>query len=298
MTKRLVVTGGSGQLGLTISNAVQALGNPVNLELFALTKDMLDITSEETVQATLSDLQPDVIINAAAYTQVDKAESEESLATAINGDAPANLARWAAGNDARLIHVSTDFIFDGTASRPYTESAKALPLGAYGRSKLTGERMVRETLPFSSAVVRTSWLYSEHGNNFVKTMLRLMSERDELRVVNDQIGSPTSTHSLAELLLIMTQTQFQSGVFHWTDGGAISWYDFAVQIQAEALAQNLLTRKIPIHAITTAEYPTPARRPAYSVLDRRRTLSRFSCPGLTWEKQLAIVISALGGTLA
>lgn len=299
MTKRLLVTGGNGQLGITISGISKSREHhPANLEVQVMDRADLDITQPEMVTKILDDLRPDVIINAAAYTQVDKAEAEESLAQAVNATGAANIARWVATNDARLIHLSTDFVFDGSNTRPYTENAKAIPVNAYGRSKLAGERLVREILPVGSAVVRTSWLYSEFGNNFVKTMLRLMSERDELAVVNDQIGSPTSTHSLAALLLIMAQTQFQSGIFHWTDGGAISWYDFALRIQQEALQQKLLSKQIPIKPISTAEYPTPARRPAYSVLDRRRTLSRFSCPNLTWEQQLAKVISNLSGKAA
>lgn len=293
MTKRLVVTGGTGQLGITIAGMCANKERPANLEVHVLDRQQLDITDPDSVNARLDALQPDVIINAAAYTQVDKAESEEALAHAVNATGAANVARWVAANDARLIHISTDFIFDGSNTRPYSENAKAIPLGAYGRSKLAGERLVLEILPFGSAIVRTSWLYSEHGNNFVRTMLRLMAERDQLGVVNDQIGSPTSTHSLAGLLLTMAQTQFQSGVFHWTDGGAISWYDFALQIQQEARQQKLLSKKIPVKAISTDEYPTPARRPAYSVLDRRRTQSRFTCPGESWEQQLSKVIAAL-----
>lgn len=293
MAKRILVTGGGGQLGLTIANLMQARGSVANLDVQILSRAELDITDPASIDSVLKSLKPDVIINAAAYTQVDKAESEEALAHAINAEGAANLARWVAGRDTRFIHLSTDFIFDGEATRPYVENARANPLGAYGRSKLAGERLVREILPSGSAIVRTSWLYSEYGNNFVRTMLRLMKERDEIGVVKDQIGSPTSTHSLAELLLNMAKTQFQSGVFHWTDGGEISWHDFAQQIQFSALQHNLLSREIPIRAISTSEYPTPARRPAYSVLDRRRTLSRFTCPSLAWEQQLTKVISAL-----
>ncbi|MSR11214.1 MAG: dTDP-4-dehydrorhamnose reductase [Gammaproteobacteria bacterium] len=293
MTKSIVVTGSNGQFGATIANLCKAREHPANLEVQVLDRAALDITQPDIVNKVLDELQPDVIINAAAYTQVDKAEAEEAEAHAVNATGAANVARWVAANKARLIHISTDFVFAGNNSRPYTESAEANPLGVYGRSKLAGERLLLEILPLGSAIVRTSWLYSEHGNNFVKTMLRLMAEREQVSVVNDQIGSPTSTHSLATLLLTMAQTQFQRGIFHWTDGGAISWYDFAVRIQQEALQHNLLSTQIPVKPISTAEYPTAARRPAYSVLDRRRTLSRFTCPGLTWEQQLRHVIVEL-----
>jgi len=293
MARRVLVTGGNGQLGQTLSKLSEAKGQSAKLTINILDRAELDITDPAAIDTRLNDLRPDVIINAAAYTQVDKAETEEDKAYLVNATGAANLAQWVGDHDARLIHISTDFVFDGKNSRPYTEEAETFPLGAYGRSKLAGEQLLRERLPVGSAIIRTSWLYSEFGNNFVKTMLRLMSERDELGVVNDQIGSPTSTHSLAELLLNMAQTQFKSGIFHWTDGGAISWYDFARQIQKEALQQQLLSKAIPLRAISTADYPTPARRPAYSVLDRRRTLSQFSCSSLTWEAQLARVIAAL-----
>ena len=293
MARRLLVTGGNGQLGRTIAKLCEAKGQSAKLSITILDRAQLDITDKVATASVLDNLHPEVIINAAAYTQVDKAESEEDQAYAVNATGAANLAHWIANNNARLIHVSTDFVFNGASSRPYTEDAETAPLGAYGRSKLAGEQLVHDLLPVGSAIVRTSWLYSEFGNNFVKTMLRLMSERDQIGVVNDQIGSPTSTHSLAELLLNMAQTQFKSGIFHWTDGGAISWYDFALQIQREALHQHLLSKEIPVKAISTAEYPTPARRPAFSVLDRRRTLSKFSCSSLTWEAQLANVIAAL-----
>lgn len=293
MTKRLVVTGGNGQLGKTISAISNSGVLPTNLQVHVLDRATLDISEQEAVNSRLDALQPDVIINGAAYTWVDKAEKEEDLAYAVNATGAANIAHWVAKNKARLIHISTDFVFDGNNSRPYADNAKAFPLSAYGRSKLAGEQLVHNILPMGSAIVRTSWLYSEHSSNFVKTMLRLMSEREEIGVVKDQIGSPTSTHSLAALLLTMAQTQFQSGIFHWTDGGAISWFDFALQIQQEGLQQKLLKKKIPIKAITTAEYPTSARRPAYSVLDRRRTQSRFTCPNQSWEQQLSSVISAL-----
>lgn len=293
MTKRLVVTGGNGQLGKTISAIVDSGVLPTNLEVDVLDRATLDVSVRDAVTATLNDLRPDVIINGAAYTAVDKAEQEEDLAYAVNATGAANIAHWVAQNKAKLIHISTDFVFDGNNSRPYADDARAFPLGAYGRSKLAGEQLVQQILPAGSAIVRTSWLYSEHGHNFVKTMLRLMSEREEISVVKDQVGTPTSTHSLAALLLTMAQTQFQTGIFHWTDGGAISWHDFAMQIQQEALQQHLLNRKIPVKAISTAEYPTAARRPAYSVLDRHRTLSRFTCPNQNWEQQLSKVISAL-----
>ncbi len=293
MPRKIVVTGGNGQLGKTLSALCEAGAKPAVLDVAVLDRQQLDITDSIAIASVLGSLKPECIINAAAYTQVDKAESDSERAFAINETGVANLASWVAANGGTLLHVSTDFVFDGKATRPYTADAAAMPVGIYGRSKLAGEQQLRRLLPINSAIVRTSWLYSEYGNNFVKTMLRLMSERDEIGVVNDQVGSPTSTHSLAALLLTMAHRQFQSGIFHWTDGGAVSWYEFALQIQREGLQQGLLTRKIPVRPLTTAEYPTPAGRPAYSVMDRRRTLSRFSCPRTSWEQELARVITGL-----
>lgn len=293
MTQKLVVTGGEGQLGKTLDVLCNAGSQSAVLDVVVLDRLTLDITDPAAIAEILGEIGPDCIINAAAYTQVDKADSDSERAFAVNETGAANLASWVATNGGTLIHLSTDFVFDGKSRRPYLPDAPTAPLGVYGRSKLAGEQRVRALLPIKSAVIRTSWLYSEYGNNFVKTMLRLMSERDEIGVVNDQVGSPTSTHSLASLLLTMARRQFQSGLFHWTDGGSVSWYEFALQIQKEALQQGLLSRKIPVRAITTAEYPTPVRRPAYSVLDRRRTLSRFSCARTEWEHELRSVITEL-----
>lgn len=294
MPRKLVVTGGNGQLGRTLSALCNAGRQPPVLDVVVLDRASLDITDPEAIASVLGEIAPDCVINGAAYTQVDRAETEVDQAFAVNATGAGNLARWvAAHKKCTLIHISTDFVFDGLADRPYPVDAATRPLGVYGRSKLAGEQQVRELLPISSAIVRTSWLYSEYGNNFVTTMLRLMAERDELGVVADQVGSPTSTHSLANLLLTMAHKQFQSGIFHWSDGHAISWYDFALEIQEQGLEQGLLQRRIPVRAITTADYPTPAQRPAYSVLDRRRTLSRFSCPLDSWQQQLRRVIGEL-----
>ena len=295
MPRKLVVTGGNGQLGQTFSVICNAGKQPPVLDVVVLDRHTLDITDPDAIDRVLGDIEPEYVINAAAYTQVDKAESETEQAFAVNVTGAANLASWVAAHKATMIHISTDFVFDGRSTRPYVDDDETAPLGAYGRSKLAGEMAVRELLPINSAIVRTSWLYSEYGTNFVKTMLRLMRERDSIGVVNDQTGSPTSTHSLASLLLTMVHKQFQSGIFHWTDGGSVTWYEFALQIQQEGLRQGLLEAKIPVLPITTAEYPTPARRPAYSVLDRRRTLSRFSCPKVSWQDQLKLVLQEIAG---
>ena len=288
----IVVTGASGQLGQTLSRLWATAPLPQH-RFTALSRSELDICDPAVTNAVLADLRPAVIVNAAAYTQVDKAESDSASAYLANEAAVGTLASWAAGNSARLLHVSTDFVFDGSSDTPYRPDQSTSPLGVYGASKLAGEAQIRALADGDSGIVRTSWLYSEYGNNFVKTMLRLMGERDRLSVVDDQIGSPTSTHSLAELIFAMIARGSFEGVYHWTDGGSISWYEFALQIQKQAREIGLLDKTIPIHPITTSEYPTPARRPAYSVLDRSRTLDAFDCPGQGWEAQLNEVLKAL-----
>jgi dTDP-4-dehydrorhamnose reductase len=204
-----------------------------------------------------------------------------------------NLARWCGDNNAYLIHVSTDFVFSGSKAEPYLPKDACDPQGVYGKTKQAGEVSILELLPQRSIVVRASWLYSEYGNNFVKTMLRLMAEKESLAVVNDQIGSPTSTHSLANFLITAVADKKHSGIFHWSDGGEISWYDFAVAIQEEGLKVGLLGRQTPIAPISTAEYPTPAKRPAYSVLDRSQSVLDYDLRTSSWREELVAVINRL-----
>ena len=296
---RLVLLGANGQLGQCVSAAWQAHELAKNAELIALSRDELDVASPTQVDSVLDALAPHLIINAAAYTAVDKAESEQEQAFAINATGPENLARWAAQNNrAKLIHVSTDFVFDGAATSPYTEASATQPLGVYGASKLEGEQRVLSILNHDAVIVRTSWLYSEYGANFVKTMLRLMAERESLSVVSDQIGSPTSAHSLAAVILnlaaqLLSAGEQLNGVTQWSDGGAISWYDFAAEIQRQALSAGLLQTSCELRAIPTTDYPTPAQRPAYSVMDRSRLMGGLDCPQDSWQEQLALVLSAL-----
>lgn len=292
----IVVTGATGQLGQTLANLWDNSALANQFEILALDRSNLDFAQLDVVETTLSKLNPAVIINAAAYTKVDMAESEKDSAFLINDVAVAALASWVVENNAKLIHISTDFVFDGSSNRPYLPDQPTAPLGVYGQSKLAGERKIQNISNDSSAVIRTSWLYSEHGNNFVKTMLRLLKEKDKLSVVNDQIGSPTSTHGLAELIFAMIRKGQYQGVYQWNDGGSISWFDFAEKIQQLALLHGLLDRKIPITAITTDEYPTPAKRPAYSVLNRSRVLNEFNCPDLDWEQQLEVVIKEIAAS--
>jgi dTDP-4-dehydrorhamnose reductase len=291
--KQLLLTGADGQLGKTIQQQWSSAPISQRYDLHAFTKQQLDITDSDSLANTLNPLAIDVIINAAAYTAVDKAEEHEQGAFDVNKDGPKNLALWAKSAGAKLVHISTDFVFDGANRAPYGEQDTTNPLGVYGASKLAGELTVTEILPNDSIVIRASWLYSQYNNNFVKTMLRLMTEKESLNVVNDQIGSPTSSNSLTSLLFDVVLSEKGSGIYHWSDQGAISWYDFAVAVQEEGLAAGLLDNAIPISPISTDQYPTPATRPAYSVLDCSRAEVEFTCATAPWREQLQRVIQEM-----
>ena len=259
---RVLITGAHGQVGrsllATVPEAVTAIG---------LSHAELDIGDTAAVHRVIAGEQPQVILNAAAYTAVDRAETDPESARRVNAQGPRHLAEAAAAQGARLLHLSTDFVFDGRSSTPYTPEAPTAPLGAYGRSKLEGEQAVRALLPQASVVLRTAWVYAAQGRNFLRTMLRLMAETHEVRVVCDQIGTPTAASSVAELLWALTARPEISGVHHFTDAGTASWYDFAMAICEEATRLGLLPPGVTVTPIRSAEYPSAARRPAYSVLD-------------------------------
>ena len=261
---KVLLTGGHGQLGRELQATC-----PPSVQLLVTDHANLDITQDNQLKAWLDKHQPQAIINAAAYTAVDKAESDADTAYAINHLAAETLARQANKRSLYLIHISTDFVFDGQQTTPYLPMDHCNPLGVYGESKLAGEQVVREYCQ-NAAIIRTAWLYSSYGNNFVKTMLRLMRERPTLGVVVDQVGTPTWTRTLAMTIWYFLQARPQ-GIFHCADNGVTSWYDFAVALQEEALPLGLLNKAIPIKPLLSAEYPTAARRPAYSVLDKRAT---------------------------
>jgi dTDP-4-dehydrorhamnose reductase len=290
----VVLLGANGQLGKTIAaDWRQSDGEPaISLHGFDLPE--LDICQPGQIDDRLAAIEPQVIINTAAYTQVDKAETETDLASRVNRDGAAAVAEWAANNNCRLIHISTDFVFDGSASSPYRPEDPISPVNHYGLSKAEGESAVRQLHPGGSVIIRTSWLYSRYQPNFVITMLRLMAERDRLQVVADQVGTPTSTHSLTRLLRAVVNSDVASGTFHWSDAGVASWYDFAVAIQEEGLANGLLQSSIPVDPISSTEYPTPARRPAFSVLDKSASYDRFAVEAVHWRAELRKVIIELG----
>lgn len=276
----VLLVGGSGQLGRELQRC-----KPADTELLVLSSQELDLRDAGLVIAKVSAFRPQVIINAAAYTAVDRAESEQETAFAVNGQGVANLVQAARIVGAYCIQVSTDFVFDGAQSRPYLPKDQTNPLGIYGASKLAGEQLALGAYPEGVAIIRTAWLYSAFGNNFVTTMLRLMGERENIGVVADQVGTPTWGRGLAEALWRMCQVR-PLGIYHWTDAGVASWYDFAVAIQEEGLACGLLDREIPILPINTVAYPTPAKRPAYSVLDKTETWAALSMTPPHWRVAL------------
>lgn len=277
---RVLLAGGNGQLGRELQRCL-----PVGIELLAPGSQDFDLREAEAVTARVKDFAPEVIINAAAYTAVDRAESEQEAAFVVNGQGAANLAQAARAVGAYCLQVSTDFVFDGAQSRPYLPTDRTNPLGVYGASKLAGEQLALAAYPEGVAVVRTAWLYSASGNNFVTTMLRLMGERENIGVVADQVGTPTWGGGLAEALWQMCYLQ-PKGIYHWTDAGVASWYDFALAIQEEGLACGLLDREIPIQPINTVDYPTPAKRPSYSVLDKTGTWAALGLTPSHWRVAL------------
>lgn len=286
---KVLLTGAGGQVG----RAFRAVA-PARAVVAALTHADLDITDAEQVKRAVAAHSPQWIVNAAAYTAVDAAESAREAAHALNATAVGYLAHAARSLRARLVHLSTDFVFDGRASHPYEPDALTGPIGAYGATKLAGEReALADGAP--SIVVRTSWVYAAYGQNFVRTMLRLMAAKPEVRVVCDQIGSPTWATSLAQVLWQMLEIDAAAGIYHWCDAGVASWYDFAVAIQEEALERGILAHAIPVLPIRSAQYPTAAQRPPYSVLDAAHTRALTGAPTTHWRTQLRKMLDELAG---
>ena len=280
MSKKILITGAKGQLGYELPRTA-----PAEYECILTDVADLDITDAEAVNTFVAESQPDVIINSAAYTAVDKAEEEQALAVAINETGARNLAQVCKDKGIKFIQTSTDFVFDGKSCSPYLVDAPTNPQGVYGQTKDDGDKAVLKILGNDAFIIRTAWLYSAHGNNFVKTMLRLMSERDFLGVIADQIGTPTWANSLAKAIWKAIELD-ATGIHHWTDAGVASWYDFAVAIQEEGLDLELLDEAILIEPLTTADYPTPANRPAYSVLDKTVTWKTLDMQSEHWRYAL------------
>ncbi|PKL43500.1 MAG: dTDP-4-dehydrorhamnose reductase [Candidatus Riflebacteria bacterium HGW-Riflebacteria-2] len=284
--KKILIVGMGGQLGFELVRSC-----PGGCRLVAPTVAELDITDRAAVINYVTAEKPAAIINCAAYTAVDKAESEPDKAFAVNQTGPQYLAEAAKETGALLVHISTDFVFSGAQGRPYRPDDQPNPLSVYGKSKLAGENEVLAS-GARALIIRTAWLYSSHGNNFVKTMLRLMGERDSLGVVADQTGTPTWAASLAELIWRLIDKQ-ATGTLHWSDAGTASWYDFAVAIYEEATALGLLNRPVQIKPITTADYPTPAARPACSVLDKSAAYAAADLQPVHWRANLRKMLTEL-----
>ena len=270
---KVLITGGAGQLG----SALQAVA-PAGMHIHAVDIADCDLSDASAIAKLVADVAPDLIINAAAYTAVDKAEENEATARAINSGAVAALI---AAHSGKLVHVSTDFVFDGTSSRAYQPGDQRAPLSAYGRTKAEGEDHLRS----DDLLVRTAWVYGAGGANFVRTMLRLMAEKPALNVVADQIGAPTWATSLAQTIWGLVK-EGASGTFHHSDAGVASWYDFAIAIQEEALAIGLLKTAIPVSPIPSSAYPTPAARPAFSLLDCSKTRAALGDQPIHWRANL------------
>ena len=282
---RLLVFGHSGQ----VATELRALAGP-DLEIIALGRAAADLDDPEACAAAVAGTAAEAVINAAAFTAVDRAETEEEAATRINAAAPAAMARAAAAQGTPFLHISTDYVFSGAEGPPWREEDPPGPLSAYGRSKLAGERAVMAANP-QAVILRTAWVFSAHGGNFVRTMLRLGAERDHLRVVDDQIGGPTPAAAIAAALVAIARARVAGagapGLFHFIGSPAVSWCGFAHEIMARA---GLST---PVEAISTAEFPTPARRPANAVLDCSRIAAVYGLAQPDWRDGLDAVLAAL-----
>lgn len=286
---RILVTGKDGQVGWELRRTLAVLG-----DVIAMDRTQLDLSNPEQAANLVRTIKPQVIVNAAAYTAVDKAESEEPLARAINALTPAAMALEAKKLGALFVHYSTDYVFDGKATRPYRESDAVAPVSAYGRTKEEGERLIRES-GAHHLILRTAWVYGVRGKNFLLTMLRLAKERDRLRVVGDQIGSPTWSRLIAEASAALVQKAAGSAVaetLNLTSQGQTSWHGFASAIVARG-AELGLCPDIPVDAIGTADYPTPAHRPAYSVLSNEKLGEKFGVALPEWKTALELCLEDL-----
>lgn len=287
---RILLTGANGQVGAELRQTLGAVG-----EVIAIDRTQWDLSNPDAIRPVVQAVQPHLIVNAAAYTAVDKAESELELATTINGKAPQVLAEAAEKLDAGLIHISTDYVFDGQQSRPYLDTDATNPLGAYGQSKLMGEEAVR-SICRKHLIVRTAWVYGVQGKgNFVKTMLRVGAQRSELRVVTDQIGAPTWARDLALAIAQLAPhlTPETVGTYHYTNSGVCSWYDFAIAIFEEARTLDFPLTVQQVVPISTEEYPTPARRPAFSVLSLQKTAALLGSHPPYWRDSLRKMLAGL-----
>ncbi|HVR82177.1 MAG TPA: dTDP-4-dehydrorhamnose reductase [Luteimonas sp.] len=296
---RILLFGGNGQVGTELRRSLAPLGEVVITTRSGQLEDgtaceRADFDQQHTLPVLIERIAPDIVVNAAAYTAVDRAQSEPAAAFRANAEAPRVIAEACARRNALLVHYSTDYVFDGRGTHPYREDDPTAPLGVYGASKLAGENAIRAS-GARHLILRTAWVYAAHGSNFLRTMLRLAAERDELRVVADQVGSPTSAGLIADVSADVLRRSFgRSGCWHLTASGETSWCGFAEAIIAGAHARGLIPRRPRVVPIATADYPTPAARPAYSVLDTGKLQRDFDLCPAAWPDGLGQVLDGIG----
>ncbi len=295
---KILLLGANGQVGRELRRSLQPLGEPVSATRNGQLTDggnceVVDFEAPDGLRALIDRIEPEVVVNAAAYTAVDRAEDEPEAAFRVNAEAPRAIAEACAQRDALLVHYSTDYVFDGTATRPYREDDPTSPLGVYGASKLAGEQAIQAS-GTRHLIFRTAWVYAAHGHNFLRTMLRLAAEREELRVVADQVGTPTPAGLIADITATALGSSIpRSGLWHLTAAGSCSWYDFATAIFSRAQALGLVSRAPGLLPIATSEYPTPARRPAYSCLDTAALRRDFPVVLPEWDECLTGVLAEM-----
>jgi len=294
---KILLLGANGQVGHELRRSLAPLGEIIattrNGALDGVASEIADFDKPESLPALIERISPDIVVNAAAYTAVDRAESEREAAFRANAEAPCRLAEACLARDALLMHYSTDYVFDGHGTRPYREDDPTAPLGVYGASKLAGERAIADS-GCRHLIFRTAWVYGNHGANFMRTMLRVGAEREELRVVADQIGTPTPAWLIADVTMqVITRAPRTSGIYHLTARGQTSWHGFATRIFEDAHRKGLLARQPRVLPIATADYPTPARRPGYSCLDTEALRRSFEVVLPDWEQGLVRVLGAL-----
>jgi len=281
---KILITGQNGQLGSELQDL--SLQFPQH-EMIFVDREEMDLSNADEINEVLDRIKPEIIVSAGAYTAVDKAETEQELCNAVNHLAVKKIGEWASKNKAKVIHISTDYVFDGTSETPLKETDTADPINVYGLTKLNGE----EALKTSSAeyvIIRTAWVYSTYGANFVKTMMRLMNERDEIGVVSDQIGTPTYANDLAQVIMnIIEASNFVPGVYHYSNEGKISWYEFAIAIK------ELKGFKCKVNAISSNAFPTPAKRPNFSLLDKTKIKQTYKIEVPNWLNSLEEMIAKL-----
>lgn len=281
---KIVITGASGQLGSELRDLLQ---DSTEKECYFLDRKQLPLEKVQIIQDILGMYQPDLIIHAGAYTAVDKAEDDQVTADLVNHIACEEIAQYCRLNGTKLIAISTDYVYDGSSKIALTEEAPTAPINVYGQTKLAGEEAIQKWCP-EAVIVRTSWVYSTYGKNFVKTMCRLMAQRDEVRVIDDQIGSPTYAKDLAQAIIKIADARvWKAGIYNYSNDGEISWYEFAVAIR------EIRSLNCEVHPIATTDYPTPAKRPKYSLLDKAKIKTTFQVNVPDWKYSLAEMLNEM-----